>query len=157
MKKLLPLLLLALGFVACGPDNTIYEEHKDLSPKVEWLKADKREFKVQVDDNSIPYNLSLGLRYITGFRFDVAKVKVTETSPSGKKTVKEYDLKVRTDQGEYIGEPGLDIWDSTHPVETKKTYEEKGTYTYEIEHNMPTDPFTHVLQIGVIVDKVVAQ
>ena len=30
--------------------------------------------------------------------------------------------------------------DSEHLIEQRKKYEEKGTYTYKIEHIMPTDP-----------------
>ena len=80
-------------------------------------------------------------------------MKVTETSPVGKEIVKEYDLKVRSDNGNYIGDAGLDIWDSDHLVEAAKMYSETGTYTYRIEHIMPDDPLTLVMEIGMILDK----
>lgn len=154
MNRLLAMLFFAIGLIACQPEGRIYEEHQELSPQVEWLKSDKREFKVPIDDNSLAYNLSLSFRYASGYQFQVAKVIVTETSPSGKETVSEYELKVREDSGDYIGEPGLDIWDSEHLVESNKKYEETGIYSYVIEHNMPVDILILAMEIGVILDKV---
>lgn len=155
MRKLLTLLALTTTLVACQSENRIYVDHQELSPELEWLKKDVREFKVPIDDNSITYDMSLSFRYATGYQYETANVKVTETSPSGKKTVSEYALKVREPNGDYIGEAGLDIWDSAHLVEANKKYEEAGTYTYVIEQNTPVDPLPFAMEIGVIVDKVV--
>jgi len=139
--------------MACQPEGRIYSEHQDLSPEVEWVKTDTREFKVPIEDNSIAYDMSLSFRYANGYMFEVAKVKVTETSPSGEKAVSEYDLKVREENGDYIGEPGYDIWDSEHLVESNKKYAETGEYTYVIEHIMPIEILPYAMEIGVILDK----
>ena len=154
INRLFATAVLATVLIACQPEGRVYEKHQKLSPQVEWLKKDKREFKVPVDDSDLFYNMSLTLRYATGYQFQVARVKVTETSPSGKKSVNEYELKVRDDTGKYIGEPGYDIWDSEHLVEANKKYEEKGTYTYIIEQNMPDDPLNFAMEIGLILDRV---
>jgi len=154
MNRLVTILAIAISLNACQPEGRIYIEHQELSPEVEWLKKDTREFKVPIEDNSLAYNMSLAFRYANGYQYQIAKVKVTETSPSGKETVKEYDLKVREDNGDYIGEPGYDIWDSEHLVEPNKKYKETGTYTYVIEHNMPADPLIFAMEIGIILDKV---
>src|SRR5690554_1707581 len=139
MKRLLTAVALIMGLIACNPEGRVFVEHKELSPQVEWLKKDKREFKVPIEDNSAAYNMSLSFRYANGYQYQVAKVKVTQTSPSGKEEVNEYDLKVRKDNGDYIGEAGYDIWDSEHLIEAGKKYDETGTYTYVIEHIMPAD------------------
>ncbi|MCH8903293.1 MAG: hypothetical protein IIA45_05200 [Bacteroidetes bacterium] len=145
--------IIAIGFVTCQPAGRVYIKHQELSPGFSWSKEDTREFKVPIKDNSITYDLSLSFRYVHGYQFQILKVKVTETSPSGVETVKEYDLKVRDDDGDYIGSAGYDIWDSEHLIEPNKKYEETGTYTYVLEHNMPGDPVSLVMEIGVIVDK----
>ena len=153
MKKYFTLIVVLIGFVACQPEGRVHVEHKELSPEVEWLKKDKIEFKVPVNDNSINYDLSLSFRYATGYQYEVLKVKVTEISPSGIEVVNEYDLKVREKNGDYIGEPGFDIWDSEHLVESNKVYNESGLYTYIIEQNTPVDPLNFAMEIGVILDK----
>ena len=140
--------------LACQPEGRVYVKHKALSPDVEWLKKDSREFNVPVSDNSKPFNLSLSFRYANGYRYPVAMVKVTETSPSGKKEINEYELKVRAENGDYIGEAGYDIWDSEHLIEPNKKYSEIGEYIYLIEQNTPNDPLNFAMEIGVILDEV---
>jgi len=60
MRKLLTILAVTASLLACQPENSrIYIEHQELSPEIEWLKKDVREFKVPIEDNSIAYNMSL--------------------------------------------------------------------------------------------------
>ena len=151
--KLSSLLSLALLFLACTPEGRIFSENQELSPELEWLKEDARTFKVTIDDASLAYDITLAFRYASGFQYNDAKVLVTETSPSGAEIQKEYSLHVRDENGEYIGEPAMDIWDSEHLVESKKTYSETGTYSYKIEHAMVNDPMNFAMEIGMIVDK----
>ena len=153
MKKI-ALIVLVTSLVACHSRDNVYTEYQELSPDVEWLKKDIREFKVPIENKSQHYNLSLSFRYATGYQFEIVKVKVTEVSPSGKEVEKYYDLKIKDAKGEYIGEAGYDIWDSEHLIEPNKNYEEIGSYTYKVEHIMPTDPLNYAMEIGVIVDKV---
>ena len=153
MNRVLIIFAITTGLISCQLGGRIYVKHQDLSPQLEWLKKDTREFKVPIKDINIAYNMSLSFRYVFGYQYQFVKVKVTETSPSGKETVKEYDLKVREDNGDYIGKAGLDIWDSDHLIEPNKKYEEAGSYTYVIEHNMPNDPLTFVMEIGIILKK----
>lgn len=154
MKKLLIILAILQGLISCQPEGQIYNEHQELSPRLEWLKQDTREFKVPIEDISSIYNLSLSFRYLNGYEHKTVKVKVTETSPGGKETVKEFDLKVREDNGDYIGEFAYEIWDSEHLVEPNKKYQETGTFTYLFEHNMADDPVKQVMEIGMVLEKV---
>lgn len=154
MKKSIVILILSINLIACQSENRIFTEHQELSPNIEWLKKDVREFKVPIEDKTITYNLNLSFRFATGYQYETANVKVTETSPSGKEIVNEYKLKVREANGDYIGEPGFDIWDSEHLVESNKHYEETGVYTYIIEQNTPVDPLNFAMEIGIVLDKV---
>ena len=150
MKNIIALLVVGILLFSCTPEGEIYNEHQELSPEVEWLKKDTRKFEVPIKDNSSTYDMSLSFRYAEGYPYKVAKVLVVEKSPSGKETEFEFDLKVRKDNGDYIGEGSLDIWDSEHLVQKGKKFEETGTYTYTIQHNMPRDPMPMAMEIGVI-------
>lgn len=153
MKKLAIILFLGLTILSCQSENRVYNEHKELSPQLEWLKKDVRTFVVPVDNTDASYDLGLSFRYAEGFPFKTMKVNVLEIAPSGKESVKEYELKVVDENGEHIGEVSLDIWDSEHVIEANKKYTEKGKYTYKIEHAMPVDPVGATMEIGVILDK----
>lgn len=152
MKKLIGIITIVSSLIACQPEGRIYNEHQELSPEVEWLKKDVREFKVPITNKSQEYNVSISFRYANGYQYKTANIKVTETSPSGKETLKEYELKIREDNGDYLGEAGYDIWDSEHLVEPNKKFEETGTYTYKMEHIMPIDPLNFAMDIGLILD-----
>ena len=97
--------------------------------------------------------MSLSFRYANGYQFNVAKVRVTETSPSGIVSIRTYNLETRDESGAYLGEAGLDIFDSEHLVEPNKKYKEKGSFTYLIEQDMPDDPLHYAMEIGLIIDK----
>src|SRR5690554_8199001 len=100
MKKTLSLILLTCLFFSCQQEGRVYVQHQDLSPNVEWLRKDVREFKVPIENKDIDYNLSLSFRYATGYQYQIARLKVTEISPSGKETSKNHELKIRKDNGE---------------------------------------------------------
>ncbi len=153
MKSIAIFACIALSLFGCQSKNRIYSEHKELSSQLQWLKKDVREFEVPIEDPNAAYTLSLSFRYAEGFPDKAMKVNVIEISPKGTETSKVYTLKVKDDNGKYIGEPGLDIWDSEHVIEANKKYTEKGKYTYKIEPAMPKDPVNMVMEIGVIVDK----
>jgi len=153
MKKLLAIILIVLTLVSCDPEGRIFSENKELSAGLQWEKKDVIEFSVPVEDIGSTYDLSLAFRYAEGYQFDVAKVKVTQIDPSGNELVEEYDLKIRDKNGDYIGDPALDIWDSEHLVEEDVTFNKSGTYTYKIEHIMPSDPLHFAMELGLILDK----
>ncbi|MFK7756760.1 MAG: hypothetical protein AB8B53_07495 [Flavobacteriales bacterium] len=153
MYKLLIVFGLIACMASCTPENRMYEEHQVLSPDIEWLKEDMKTFEVNVLDSSYQYEFNLAFRYATGYMWNEAKVIVKEISPSGKETTTPYSLKIKEDNGDYIGEAGYDIWDSTHLVEPNKTYSETGDYTYVISHDMPRDDFPFAMEVGLIIDK----
>lgn len=154
MKHLFSIVLLAVLLLGCTPEGRVYEKHKDLSPQVEWKKQDVREFKVPIEDAATNYNMAIAFRYAYGYQFDILKIAVTEVAPDGTENNKEYELTIRDENGDYIGEGALDIWDSEHPVEQNKKYPSAGEYTYRISHVMPQDPLNFAMEIGVIIDKV---
>ncbi len=153
MKKICFSLFLATSLFSCHPEGRVYVEHQKLSPDVEWLKEDTKEFQIPIEDTHQAYAMSLSFRYAFGYQFQTAEILVKEMSPSGKETIHEYSLKIREDNGDYIGDAGYDIWDSEHLVETHKVFQEQGTYTYTVEHNMPADPLYFAMEVGIILDE----
>jgi gliding motility-associated lipoprotein GldH len=154
MKKIIAILVISISILGCQPEGRKYIEHKELSPLVEWLKKDVIEFKVPIEKENQEYKMSLAFRYVHGYQHEVLKVKVIETSPSGNKEAKEYQLKIIDKNGAYIGDPALSFFDSEHLVETNKIFKEKGVYTYKVEHMMPNDPVNYAMEIGIILDEI---
>ena len=152
MKLIFNLAIVAIIFIGCQSKSRIYSENQELSPQMEWVKSDIKTFKVKIDQPYKSCKMSIAFRYSEGFSSKVLKVKVTEITPSKKEIVKMYNLQIIKENGEYIGDPGLDIWDSEHEVEQNKKYLEKGVYTYKIEHQMPNNVLNMAMEIGMLLD-----
>ena len=154
MKNTLYILLLTIGLLSCQPKDRVFVEYKDLSPDVEWLKSDSIEFDVPIEDTNQVYKMSVAFRYANGYRFKTIDLLVTETSPGGKTESFNFSSIIRDSEDNYIGEPGYDIWDSEHLMIAKKKFNERGVYSYTIQHIMPIDPLNYAMEIGLILDLV---
>ncbi len=140
---------------SCGNSGTvIFEEHKELSPEYEWKKADTRTFTIDIKDNSEPLQLAVAFRYATGYYYDKALMRLTEITPAGTKSMRDIDIVVRDEKGEFIGEKGYDIIDIEFVIDENKKYPAHGTYTYIIEQTMPdVDPLDFAMEVGLVLRK----
>lgn len=154
MKNIFIILLLLTGLSSCQPKDRVYVEYKELSPNVEWLKSDIIEFDIPIEEKNQVYKMSISFRYANGYRFRTINLKINETSPSGKTQSLNFSTEVRDSDGNYIGDPGYDIWDSEHLMIERKEFKETGIYSYTIEHTMPVDPLNYAMEIGMILDLV---
>jgi gliding motility-associated lipoprotein GldH len=152
MKKLILITIAAIAFTSCN-ENRIFSDFSTVANDLQWESAQKFEVEVDVVNMTASYTMALEFRYIDGFSYEDMRVKVTEIAPSGAESEQFYVLKVRDEDGSYIGDPGLDIWDLEQTVEQGKYYAETGKYTYIIEHAMRSNPVNLAHGIGLIIDK----
>jgi len=154
MKKFVSISIVLLALVACTPEGRIFEKHKDLSPDLEWRRSDVRSFDVPIEDTSKSYRLSATLRYVSGYPWTTVPLKIDVTSPSGISLSTSHDLIVRDSEGNYIGEAGLDIWDSMHTLSDSFPFDEQGMYHFDISHNGPDEVIPFLMEIGLVVDDI---
>lgn len=138
---------------SCTPENRLYSENQELSPNLEWVGSDVKTFKFSTKEADLNYTLNFELRFVTGYPFKTLNVMADIISPSGEVIQKEYTLKIKDDEGNYIGEAGMDLWDSKHLVDAQLNLHEIGEYTIKLTHNMAMDPLPYVMELGVIIDK----
>jgi len=146
------LIVFAIGIMGCNP-NRIYNEHFETGESFQWFKKDKKTFNVNIEDATQKYNVYITFRYATGFAKNEAPVTLSQKTPSGESTTNDYALKIRDDKGDYIGEPGYDIWDSEHMILAEVSLE-AGTHEFILEHNNGEGTLFPVLDVGLIVEKV---
>ena len=147
------LLLFVVGSSACDP-NRIYEEYNKDFSTLQWEKSKKLEFTPEIKDPQGNYKLCLAFRHVHGFQFKDMSVRVTQTTPSGKSTSKEYTFQVMNTDGGYIGECLGDICDLESVIENGIKFSEAGKYTYTVEHIIPMDVLPNVMEIGLIIEKI---
>lgn len=135
-------------FAACSDTNVIYEKHLELSPDVEWLKADVRSFEFQLEGGK-RYDLNIDLRYAQGMPFRTVPLKAFITM-DGNTSEEVFLLQLRNEDGSYIGEPGFDIWDSSHHVGYLEPTQ-SGMVRIVLSHDMPNDVLPFAMEIGVVV------
>ena len=154
MKNIIFISLIFGTLFSCKPEGRVYESHKELSPMVEWLKKDTIQFEVDIQDNESFYDLSLALRYATGYQYPKLLVSIEMISPSGVKENFPAEMTIVSEDGKYKGEPGFDIWDYEEKVFENFKVSEKGKYVFKITQNMPEDPLNFAMELGLILDKV---
>ncbi len=144
---------LSLLQVSCAPADVVFEAHQELSPDLQWNKADSRTFTIDIIDNSHPYRLDLAFRYGTGFPYSNMVVRIKETDPEGQVIIRDLDFAVRGEDGEPLGEPAYDIMDLTVPVDREKKFPVLGTYIYSVAHIMPVDTVHYAMEVGLVLRK----
>jgi len=155
MRRIIVLLVICIVFISCN-ENRIYEEHIDPSGNLEWNKSEVVTFDVEIIDASIKYDVILALRFATGFRYSTCPITITETTPSGETREYSHEFKTRNDKG-YAGEAAGDIYDLEEIWRSDYIFPEKGTYHYNLRHEISQSRVDMVMEVGMIVDKVVEQ
>ena len=153
MKKIITLSILLTVLYSCQSKKVVFEENQQLSPGLEWLTKDIKTFKFDLKDSKATYKSTLLFRFTEGFQYKLFKVKVTEISPSNEEKSTIVNLKIINDNGEYIGEPALEIWDSEHVINDNLMYKEDGLYTYRIESLFPSKSLPSAMEIGLRIEK----
>ncbi len=155
MKKILLLFLCAvtLQFTACKP--AIYKHFISI-PDYVWKSDNTVLFKVKMDNPMPKADVRLGIRYMEGYFYDHLKVVVKRTSPSNQKIEKEINIKMMDSDGAYVGEGMGDLWDVEEALtDGFESFDEAGTYQYEVSQEMNGDQFLLVVEVGLIVEEMV--
>jgi gliding motility-associated lipoprotein GldH len=151
MKKILRVALLTF-LLACHPEGRVYVEHYELED-LAWQSKQAIPFTVEIEESGASYRMSLAFRYAEGFQYDRLPVLVIETTPEGKENMYRYTLQIKNEEGDYIGDPGYDIWDLEQVVDERKNFPRQGTYQYKILHQLPVEPLHLAMEVGLILDK----
>jgi len=146
MKRIITVLLLAGALLACESPS-LYSEYAEL-PGNTWSKSNRLKFHVQLGAAGT-HDLILGLQHVYGYPFDKLIIKLYATSPTGEERVRDYEVPVRTED-QYFSDCSGDYCDMEYVMETGIEME-GGSWHFEIEHQMPTDPLPLVMEVGLIV------
>jgi gliding motility-associated lipoprotein GldH len=151
MKKFLFISAIALLCFSCNK-NTVFNKNITMDDN-EWPMDKTLTFEVPIDDTSSFYNIYIPVRHIDNYPYDGLLVNVTINTPSGEERSKNYKLKLRDENGKFIGDPGGDIWDADVAIIEKTKFNSLGTYKFEIVNNMPTTPTVCIMEVGLKVEK----
>lgn len=152
MKKLLLLAPFCLLFLASCSEKKVFEKFEKFDNN-EWPMNKTVSFDVTIDDTSSFYDISIPVRHIDNFPYDGLLIVMTINTPAGEMRSKKYKLKLRDDEGKFIGDVAGDIWDTNVSIIKKTKFNSIGLYKFTIENNMPITPTLCVMEIGLRIDK----
>lgn len=122
--------------------------------QLQWKSDQIITVKLNIDDTRQKYNMLVGLRHASNIQMGAVKVKIKQTSPSGKTLEKEYILPLRDKEtGDLLGSAMGDMCDTDTPIGKDVQFDEKGIYTFDISQLMGDDisPF---LEAGIILNQI---
>ncbi len=156
MKNLIKSSLVAtivLLIVSSCDSNRVYSSFEGTA-QLNWKKDNVFKFTPNLTE-SAKYNLIVELRHSSDIKYGQIAVKIKHTFPSGQEETKDYVLRLRKPNGELIGKAMGGLCDTPCLLAEGIDLGE-GMHTYEVQHMMQEDDLSGILEVGVIIDKVVA-
>ena len=139
-------------FLPSCDTNRIYEENIEI-PEGIWNEGYIPEFKVNITDIKIPYNLLVNVRHGDGYPHKNLWLFIQTTSPSGKSFVDTTNFTLAEENGEWRGDGAGDLWDIQLPYKDTVGFLEPGIYTVKIRQGMRYDNLPYILSMGLRVEK----
>ena len=154
MKKIILLFTLGsivLFMISCN-ENRVFKDRTENFENFRWDNNSFFEFKPEILDAEIPYQIYITFRHVKGFQFPSLNVNVDRTSPSGAVESKNYKLQVMGSDG-YLSDCAGSYCDLKVLVEDDFRFPQEGIYTYTIQHLGETNPLLNVMHVGLIIEK----
>jgi gliding motility-associated lipoprotein GldH len=158
LRYLSPALLaiILLAGVGCTDPNAVTDQSTEIANR-NWAYTNKVKFTVNITDVQVPYNLYLNLRVTGDYKYSNMFVLVQQTNPDKKTAGTRYEVKLANPDGEWLGEGSGNMYSYQTPFRLNYTFPAKGTYTFQIEQNMRDNPLREVSDVGIRIEKAVAQ
>ena len=146
-----PLALCILFLTSCDTKR-IYEENIDI-PKYIWNLDFKPEFRVNITDTTLLYNVYVNVRHTKFYPNSNMWVLISTKFPDGKQMDKRVELTLADKQGKWYGDCLGDICDIRIPIQINAYFQRVGEYTFRYEQIMRTDNLPFVMSMGLRMEK----
>jgi len=148
--KLLFIFLAISGIISCS-HNEIFFEYRSFENSV-WNRDNPAVFQVNIEDNSLPYNISLELRNNNSYPFSNIWLFIDYKTSDGVSRRDTVSAELADVYGKWHGN-GLSLYNLSIPYETSFLYPDTGTYTYSISQGMRENTLKGISDIGLKVSK----
>ena len=148
--KLSILLLVISGIISCSHNEIFFEYHSFNNS--EWSRENPAVFRVNIEDNLHPYNLSVELRNNNSYAFSNIWLFVEYKMPDGISRKDTINAELADVYGKWYGK-GLSLYNLSIPYETSYLYPDTGVYVYTIYQGMRENTLKGISDIGFKVSK----
>lgn len=149
-KLFLLTIICSIGLISCS-DHALMDQNVPIANK-RWFNNQIEEFKVDIKDNAISYNLYLNLRNTIEYPFSNIYVLVHQQHPDGVKKTYRVKVILSDREGLWLGSSAGNLF--THQVRFLKNYRfpSKGSYTFQLEQNMRSNPIQGISDVGLRIE-----
>ncbi len=148
--KYLPCILVLLSLTGC--EQHFFQKWTDIA-YLNWTADNVVSNQIEITETEATYQISIGLRYLHDISQKGIKVALEISSPSQKTSTKEYEIMLKDENGDDIGEVMAELVDIIQIVENDFKFEEKGSYTFKIKQLTGDTELGGIVEVGLIVDK----
>lgn len=151
IKKLALFISISILLFSCKSKH-FFEDYVEIPNNV-WNINQVVKFSVPIDNPKSLYNISINVRHGYTFQTKNLWMFIKTTSPSGKMQLDTLNCILTDDKNAWKGDCLGDMCDYLVPFADSVTFNEAGTYTFEIVQGMRQDNVPSVVEIGLIIDK----
>lgn len=155
MRTIISLIFLAI-LSACTSigEHSQYQSIADQT----WFKKDTLKFEVEIQDTIARYDLSHHVRHYTSYRYQNLWIEQEILGPNGFSHKDKLSLVLGDDRGYWLGAALNDIVQVKAKDINQKhphiMFAKPGKYQFNIIHLMRTDSLKHILDFGIVLEKV---
>lgn len=152
MRRLSWMLLVGLVLLSSCGEQPHYEKVYSFDSK-KWSQDVKPDFKVKIDDVSVPYSFVINLRTTTDYKYNNLWIFLKTETPDGTVERLPFQIIVANPDGSWAGTKTGTIVESSLDFQARMM-PMKGEYTFTIEQGITESQIDEVLDIGFRVEKV---
>lgn len=140
----------SLFFFSCE-QKAVYEQYQAIH-NTTWEKNKEYYFTFQIEDISVPYNLTLEVRNNNLYPYQNLWIFCNEEQPIGPLKRDTLECILADEYGKWHGH-GISLFQSSFPVRTHYKFQHTGQYTFSFRQGMRCDALKGIQEIGFRVEK----
>jgi len=130
----------------------VFDEYVTI-PDEGWSMDSMAVFKVNIKNNSKPYDVYLNIRNRSSYPNMNLWLFVDVISPSGKKMEQKVDCVLADDDGRWLGDGWGDLYLVEIPYQRTVKFAESGEYTFRIRQGMYDENIGGIHNIGIRIEE----
>lgn len=152
----MPKFLLATVFIMVlfSCNNTyVFQQYQEIKDE-KWHFKDDYYFKFDIKNTDIPYNIYFYLRNNGSYKASNIWVNFRKKSPERIESSKIYEFTLASQDGSWTGNGLGDVINHKFIIDQNIKFDQPGTYTIFVNHEMRDDIVENIINIGIGVEKV---
>jgi len=150
IQKFSALLVTACFFLSCNT-NVVYSHYQHVPNKV-WGKSDALIFNFTINDNTVPYRLSVQLRNSYLYPYQSIWLLVDEQQPNNTSIKDTIEYWLADKPGKLKGK-GIALFQNRFLLRDNYHFPDTGAYQISIKHGLRDDRLPGIEDVGVLIEE----